>query len=77
VKKLFIFIISSSLIYATLRYPVFGGVDWIHFPLYVINKALALSGFLLLLINSLISHKSRYFNAAYPVLFELFVVTIG
>jgi hypothetical protein len=48
-------VIAGSLVYATLRYPVFGGVDWIHFPLYVTNKVFALSGFIMLMITSILS----------------------
>lgn len=44
-----------SLIYAVLRYHVFGEVEWGHFPLYVFNKVVALSGFLLLICSSLLS----------------------
>jgi len=32
------------LVYAILRYNVFKGVEWIHLPLYVGNKAFALAG---------------------------------
>ena len=40
-----------SLVYAILRYHVFEGVGSKDFPLYVLNKVLALSGFILLTIN--------------------------
>ncbi len=32
------------LIYATVRYNVFKGVDWTHLPLYIVNKSAALAG---------------------------------
>ena len=38
--------------YAIIRYHVFGGVDWIHLPLYTTNKAFALSGLFLLILSS-------------------------
>jgi hypothetical protein len=38
-----------SLAYATVRYNVFKGVPWSDWPVYVVNKALALSSLLLLL----------------------------
>jgi hypothetical protein len=70
VKKLFIIIITGSLVYGTLRYPVFGGVDWIHFPLYVINKVFAISGYLMLIISSLISLNKRHLKGWHLELYE-------
>jgi hypothetical protein len=43
-----------------IRYHLFGGVSWSHFPLYVLNKVFALSGFVLLVLSSIIS---RYNHA--------------
>lgn len=40
--------IGISLVYAILRYNVFKGVEWIHLPLYIVNKAAALSAVILL-----------------------------
>ena len=31
-------------LYATLRYIVFKGVDPVHFPLYIVNKVVSISG---------------------------------
>lgn len=45
-----------SLVYAVLRYHIFGNVEWGHFPLFVFNKVVALSGFLLLICSALLSH---------------------
>jgi len=39
----------SALAYATIRYNVFKGVPWSDWPVYVVNKAVALSSLLLLL----------------------------
>ncbi len=39
---------AASLTYATLRYNVFKGVAWSDWPVFVLNKALALSSLLLL-----------------------------
>lgn len=36
-------IILLSFVYAVLRYHVFKGVVWVHFPLYVTNKAISLA----------------------------------
>lgn len=62
--------ITGSLLYATLRYPVFGGVDWIHFPLYITNKVFALSGFLMLIITSILSLSPQRFQGWYLALYE-------
>jgi len=40
----------ASLAYATLRYNVFKGVPWSDWPVFVLNKALALSSLLLLVL---------------------------
>ncbi len=40
--------IGLSLLYAILRYNVFNGVEWIHLPLYIVNKAVGLSAVVLL-----------------------------
>ncbi len=62
----FIIILSFilSLGYAILRYNVFGGVLWSRLPVYVLNKAFALSGFALLIINyaSFFTKKIKPFN---------------
>jgi len=42
-------ITCMSLTYATVRYNVFKGVPWSDWPVYVVNKALALASLLLLL----------------------------
>lgn len=62
--------IAGSLLYATLRYPVFGGVDWIHFPLYITNKVFALSGFLMLMITSILSLNRQRLQGWYLALYE-------
>ena len=50
--KSLIFTISLlSLAYAVLRYHLFGGVPWIDFPMFILNKAISLSAFLLLTLN--------------------------
>jgi len=46
-----VIVILSSITYATLRYNVFKGVSWSDWPLYVVNKAVALSAILLLAIT--------------------------
>lgn len=42
------FVIAASVLYATLRYNVFKVVAWTDWPVYILNKALALSALLLL-----------------------------
>jgi hypothetical protein len=41
-------VVTASVAYATLRYNVFKGVPWADWPVYILNKAAALSGLLLL-----------------------------
>lgn len=47
-------IFAVSLAYAIVRYNVFGGVEWYHLPLYVMNKAFALAGVTLIACSYLI-----------------------
>ena len=44
-------IFLASLAYAVMRYNVLGSVPWKDFPFYIMNKAIALSAFILLIIN--------------------------
>jgi hypothetical protein len=55
VIKLFLTAFIISFLYAILRYVIFGNVDAVHIPLYILNKAMALTGFFLLLVSSLSS----------------------
>jgi len=42
---------AFSILYAVLRYHILGPVPWKDFPFFILNKAFALSGFMLLLFN--------------------------
>lgn len=39
---------GACLAYAVLRYNVFQGVEWMHLPLYIVNKSVALAGIIFL-----------------------------
>ena len=41
-------VLVGTLVYATLRYNVFKGVPWPQWPVYVVNKAFALSSLILI-----------------------------
>ena len=45
--------LGASVAYATLRYNVFAGVPWAEFPVYVLNKGVALGGASLIAISYL------------------------
>ncbi len=61
--RLILTVFSASTVYAFLRYIVFGDVEVAHLPLFILNKATALSGFFLLIISSVISMlKNRDFH---------------
>ena len=49
-RQILFTIFLASLVYAVVRYHVFEAVPLADFPLYVFNKVLALSGFLLLIV---------------------------
>ena len=44
-------IFLASLAYAVMRYNILGPVPWKDLPFYIMNKAIALSSFILLIIN--------------------------
>ena len=41
-------ILVFSLIYAIVRYHLFKGLEWVHFPLYTLNKVLSFGGLTML-----------------------------
>ncbi len=43
------------LLYATLRYMVFKGVDWSHFPVYIVNKICSIAGLFLIALSYLLT----------------------
>jgi hypothetical protein len=49
--RIILTVIIFASLYAILRYHIFKGVEWQHFPLFIMNKILAFSGFLLLVLS--------------------------
>lgn len=49
--KIILLVSIFSLLYAITRYHIFGGVPWNDFPFFILNKAIALSAFILLSFN--------------------------
>jgi len=47
-RRIIIIVIMFATVYAILRYHIFKGVEWSHFPLFIMNKILSFSGFILL-----------------------------
>ena len=45
---------GGCLLYAIVRYNVFKGVEWIHLPLYIVNKSFALSGVIFVALSYLV-----------------------
>lgn len=54
---------AFSLVYAIVRYHVFKGVEWIHLPLYVANKAISLSSVILISASYLVGRRLRRIEA--------------
>lgn len=46
--------VAIAFVYAILRYNVFSGVEWVHFPLFITNKALALAAVFLIALSYLL-----------------------
>ncbi len=51
--------LAATLLYVTLRYPVFKGVPWTDYPAYVVNKALAWTAVWLFLAAALAGRRGR------------------
>lgn len=43
------------IMYATLRYMVFKGVDWFHFPVYIMNKIFSIAGLFLIALSYMLT----------------------
>lgn len=50
-RRTLVIVLFVCSVYAILRYHVFKGVEWTHFPLFIMNKIFAFSGFVLLLLS--------------------------
>ena len=50
-KQIIIVTTVLSLLYVVVRYHIAGGVPWKDFPFFILNKAISLSAFILLVIN--------------------------
>ncbi len=49
--RIILIVILLSVLYAVMRYHIFGPVPWKDFPFYVLNKGISLSAFILLTLN--------------------------
>ena len=58
-KAITLSVIFFSLLYVVIRYNIFGGVPWKDFPLYILNKILSFSAFILLALTFAISPLSN------------------
>ncbi len=52
-------VFAVSLVYAIARYSVFKGVQWAHLPIYVVNKAVAVTALVSLGISRVVYEKAR------------------
>ncbi len=50
-SRIIAIVIIFCSVYAILRYNIFKGVEWTHFPLFIMNKILAFAGFVLLVLS--------------------------
>lgn len=50
-KNIIISVLLFSIVYAVLRYHIFGGVPWKDFPFFIMNKIFSMAAFILFVIN--------------------------
>jgi DMSO/TMAO reductase YedYZ heme-binding membrane subunit len=58
-RRIIIITIIFATLYAILRYHLFKGVAWSHFPLFIMNKIISFSGFILLVASLALEPLSR------------------
>lgn len=58
IYKNVIFVFFISLVYSVLRYNIIKGIEWIHLPLYVSNKAISLSAVILMALSVIAGRKA-------------------
>lgn len=51
-----------ALTYSIVRYHVFGHVDWVHFPLFILNKAISLAAVFLIAASYLINKIAKLYK---------------
>jgi len=49
--RIILIVIVLCTVFVIVRYHIFKGVEWTHFPLFILNKILAFSGFVLLVLS--------------------------
>jgi hypothetical protein len=77
--KTILTVLITTVIYVTLRYNVFKGVAWTEWPVYVLNKAFALSALLLLMIYAIRRRRTQDETPArlLPVAWTLLLLHVG
>lgn len=63
-RRKVILLLAATLVYAVVRYNVFGGVDWANLPVYIVNKAVSWTGLVLFGMSMLAREKAvrRYYG---------------
>ena len=64
-RRIIIIVVLFTALYAIMRYHIFKGVEWSHFPLFIMNKILAFSGFILLVVSLALEPFCRKQGAAW------------
>jgi hypothetical protein len=64
-RWIIIIVILFTAVYAILRYHIFKGVEWSHFPLFIMNKIFSFSGFIILVTSLALEPFNRKRAAAW------------
>lgn len=62
-SRWFLLLFGVPLTYAIFRYHVFGDVEWAHFPLFIVNKAISLSAVFFIATSYLIGKTIRVYES--------------
>ena len=63
-SRWFLLLFGVPATYAVVRYHLFGGVDWEHFPLFIANKAISLSAVFFIAMSYLIGKAFKVYDTA-------------
>jgi len=64
-RRIIIIVVVFAAVYAALRYHILKGVEWSHFPLFIMNKILAFAGFVILVASLALESVYRSQGAAW------------
>ena len=60
--KWFVVVFGACLLYAIVRYHIVGDVEWVHFPLFILNKVTSLAAVIFIACSYLVGRTIKWHN---------------